>query len=85
MKVMQEKYGHLDSYKYWLKWARKHKSPLDFYESLPDNEYYPVYLQYKSDNVFNEGEMKSIDINYKYKNIKYIYIGEFLPMYLILV
>lgn len=56
IKVMQEKYGHLDSYKYWLKWARKHRSPLDFYESLPDNEYYPDDLQYQSDNVFNEAD-----------------------------
>lgn len=54
MKVMQEKYGHLDSYKYWLKWARKHRNPISFYESLPDNEYYPDDLQYQSDNLFNE-------------------------------
>lgn len=49
-----KKYSNFAYYKEWQKWAYKHRNPLNFYDSLPDNEYYPDDLNYQSDNTMSE-------------------------------
>lgn len=59
MNVMREKYGSFESYKLFLRWANRHKNPVNFFEALPDNEYYPDDLYYQSDNTFSEEDFEA--------------------------
>lgn len=69
MNVMREKYSSYENYQSFLNWANKHKNPIDFYESLPDTDFYPDDLTYQSDNTFSEedfnGFLGSLGIDYE--------------------
>lgn len=69
MKVMREKYSNYENFQSFLNWANKHRNPIDFYESLPDTEFYPDDLTYQSDNTFSEedfnGFLGSLGIDYE--------------------
>ena len=49
-----KKYSNFKNYKKWQQWAYKHRNPINFYDSLPDNEYYPDDLHYQSDQTMSE-------------------------------
>lgn len=72
MEVMKRYQDYRD---YWLflKWSRKHKNPVSFYEALPEGEYYPDDLTYQSDVTISEDNFSSfleslgIDVENEYK------------------
>ena len=74
MKVMREKYSSYENFQSFLNWANRHKNPIDFFESLPDTEFYPDDLHYQSDNTFNEedfnGFLGSLGIDVEYEATK---------------
>ena len=54
MDVMREKYSNYENYDKFRKWANKHKNPIDFYNALPEDEFYPNDLTYQSDVTFSQ-------------------------------
>lgn len=58
-KTEMKKYKDFANYDLLQKWFRNHKNPISFYDSLPDNEYYPDDLQYQSDKVFTQEQFNS--------------------------
>lgn len=59
MKVMREKYRSLENFNKFEAWARKHKDPINFYNSLPDGEFYPNDLTYQSDTTMQQEDFNS--------------------------
>lgn len=54
-----KKYEKFPAYKLFLAWANKHKNPVDFYESLPDDNFYPDDLHYQSTANFSEEDFEA--------------------------
>lgn len=59
MNVMREKYSGYENYDKFKKWANRHRNPVDFYNNLPDDEFYPNDLTYQSDVTFSEEDFNS--------------------------
>ena len=59
MNVMREKYSEYENFDKFKKWAYRHRNPVDFYNSLPEDEYYPNDLTYQSDVTFSEEDFNS--------------------------
>lgn len=68
MKVMREKYSLMKDFWLFERWANKHKNPIDFFDSLPEDEsYFPNDLYRHSDETLTEeefqGYLEAIGIN----------------------
>ena len=59
MQVMKEKYSSMENFWIFEKWANRHKNPVNFYESLPEGQYYPDDLTYQSDTTFSEDDFNA--------------------------
>lgn len=59
MQVMREKYSSMENFWIFEKWANRHKNPVNFYESLPEGQYYPDDLTYQSDSNFSEDDFNA--------------------------
>lgn len=58
MNVMREKYKNYEDFWLFEKWARHYKNPVNFYEALPDTDFYPDDLQYQSDTTFSNEDFR---------------------------
>ena len=58
MNIMREKYKNYEDFWLFEKWARHYKNPVNFYEALPDTDFYPDDLQYQSDVTFSNEDFR---------------------------
>ena len=55
---MRDQYSNYEDYWLFKKWVNKHKNPVNFYNALPDEEFYPNDIQYQSDNTLSQDDFK---------------------------
>ena len=58
LRIMRDQYSNYEDYWLFKKWVNKHKNPVNFYNALPDEEFYPNDIQYQSDNVLSQDDFK---------------------------